>query len=303
MAAMKKRLLSALFCLCFLLAALPGPAYGDIGPKPSVVVSFEGLAGETYYATLLSQTSSTGPYSAAKSGGSARYYDEDQEAQKAHLKFLDYQDRDGFYYLQFLTDCSKTQELKWTYYPPQEFKILLYFLEYDSFAVSAEGYSRYAFDSYYKVDVSEKSVSEITKEAVISAQKNYDYTAETLNLLARILLTVLAETALALPFGYSGKKQLKFIAAVNIGTQGLLNLALNVINYSRGPWAFKLYYVLLELLVLAIEGALYRERLEGYGDKPSSAAGKGPVTRYALLANLASFFLGLILAEKLPGLF
>lgn len=48
-------------------------------------------------------------------------------------------------------DCTETSEFKWTYYPPQRFKILVYFPETDSFAVSGI-YERYAFDSYYKVD-------------------------------------------------------------------------------------------------------------------------------------------------------
>ena len=95
--------------------------------------------------------------------------------------------------------------------------MLCYFPETDTYAVSGI-YERYAFDTYYKVDLSEGSV--------LKAKKNYDYTWETISLVARIVITILLEMGLAMMFGYRHKKQLRFLAAVNIVTQILLNILL-----------------------------------------------------------------------------
>ncbi|MEL7602134.1 MAG: hypothetical protein AAGU77_03170 [Bacillota bacterium] len=89
---------AAYLLLCVLLAVvmLPMPARADMGPKPSVVVDFKGMAGERYYATLLSLKKSTGPFSAPRGGGDAyaRYHEGD-EGYDVFLKFAGYQDADG----------------------------------------------------------------------------------------------------------------------------------------------------------------------------------------------------------------
>ena len=126
---------------------------------------------------------------------------------------------DGYFFLQEWWNCSETNQLNWTYYPPSPFKILLYFPETDFFYVSPI-YERYAFDSYYTVDLSDYT------EDGISAEESYDYTWEGISLGARILLTILLELLIALPFGYREKKVLGFLAIVNIITQILLNVAL-----------------------------------------------------------------------------
>lgn len=45
---------------CFLLQI---SAYADMGPKPSVNLSFSNVQDSVYYVTLLSRQKSTGPYS------------------------------------------------------------------------------------------------------------------------------------------------------------------------------------------------------------------------------------------------
>lgn len=138
-----KRLLP--FLLLFTLL-IPMTAGADMGPKPSVSVEFRGLEGQTYYATLLSQTDSTGPWS-----HSDEYYDYygDPDVWEA---FNGYEDPDGFYFIGCYEDCSDDQTFSWTYYPPQVFKALVYFPESDTFAVTEDTYERYAFDSYFKVN-------------------------------------------------------------------------------------------------------------------------------------------------------
>lgn len=297
-----KRLVSVLLCVLTVLLMLPLTASADIGPKPSVVIDFNGLEGESYYATLLSRTKSTGPYSALnESNRGYAHYQEGDDGYDIFLKFADYKDAEGFYFLQFFNDCSVTQQFSWNYYPPQEFKILLYFPETDRFIASDQIYERYAFDSYYTAEVSGASLlAAEQRDSGIVAVKSYDYTDEIISLFARIVLTILIELGIALLFGFREKKQFLFIVLVNLVTQIALNTALNVINYYSGQMAFFIFYVLLEIAVFVVEAILYSWYLKKYSQKRVS---HWKPWVYALTANSASFVLGWELAYWIPGIF
>ena len=288
---MLRKVLSLLICLILVLN-LPVTAKADIGPKPSVRITFTGIKGETYYGTLLSERRSTGPATAWD--GYEEYRDWKPESEKPIWeKFIAYEDTDGYYFLQEWWDCSETNQLNWTYYPPTPFKILLYFPETDSFYVS-DIYERYAFDSYFSVDLSEYATSPIT------ARQSYDYTWEVISLVARIVLTIALELAIALLFGYREKKALGFLAIVNVITQVVLNVALNIINYRSGSMGFTFAFVCMEILVFAIEAITYKAVLHRYSEKEK--VNRRGVT-YALVANTASFAIGLWLAHLIPGIF
>lgn len=283
-----KRKCFILLCMCFLLALLPVTAAADIGPKPSVTISFSGIEGETVYGTLLSEEESTGPYSTLDTDKAAwqRAWDDADETER---KFLEYTDTDGFYYLGFTDNCTDG-ELHWGYYPPQRFKVLLYFPERGEFAVSSEVCERYAFKSEFKCGVS---------GGEITAERDSDYTAAALGVAVRLLLTLVIELALALAFGFRDKRQLLMIFAANFVTQTGLNLALAYTVYKYGSWAEAALYILLELAIFIIEAAVYAHvlyRFEKVGKK------RHPVL-YALTANCASFGLGLLLAELFPSVF
>ena len=288
---MLRKVLSLLICLILVLN-LPVTAKADIGPKPSVRITFTGIKGETYYGTLLSERRSTGPATAWD--GYEEYRDWKPESEKPIWeKFIAYEDTDGYYFLQEWWDCSETNQLNWTYYPPTPFKILLYFPETDSFYVS-DIYERYAFDSYFSVDLSEYATSPIT------ARQSYDYTWEVISLVARIVLTIALELAIALLFGYRENKALGFLAIVNVITQVVLNVALNIINYRSGSMGFTFAFICMEILVFAIEAITYKAVLHRYSEKEK--VNRRGVT-YALVANTASFAIGLWLAHLIPGIF
>lgn len=206
---------------------------------------------------------------------------------------MEYQDADGYYFLQEWWDCSESNQLNWTYYPPSPFKILLYFPETDTFYVS-EVYERYAFDSYFTVDLSAYDSDPIT------ASKSYDYTWEIISIVVRIVLTIALELAIALLFGYREKKVFAFLAAVNVVTQVILNVALNIINYNSGSMTFTFSYVLFEILVFTIEAVAYAVLLKKFSGKEQK---KGRAVGYAFVANAASFAFGLWLAHVIPGIF
>jgi hypothetical protein len=276
-----------------LLMTMPISASADMGPKPSVRIEFTGIEGETYYGTLLSLRDSTGPASAWNGNPDYAHYHPGDEGYEIWQKFVEYEDSDGYYFLQEWWDCSDTNQLNWTYYPPTPFKILLYFSETDTFYVSPI-YERYAFDSYFTVDLSAYDTDPIY------AHQNYDYTWEIISLVARIVLTIALELGIALLFGYREKKVMDFLAVVNIITQVILNLALNIVNYRSGSMSFTFSYVLYEILVFAIEAVAYSVLLKKFSTKVLK---KGRAIGYAFVANAASFALGLWLAHIIPGIF
>lgn len=292
-----------LLCLLFFAPFPQITASADMGPKPSVRIAFEGLGEETCYGTLLSKNSSTGPSSAwdgdAESGrhkGNDEYYDLDYEIWSA---FVGYADTDGYYFLQEAWRVSETKNIGWTYYPPSSFKILLYFPERNVFAVSGI-YERYAFDSYYTVDMTDIRLDEADSGQRLAAERSYDYTNEILSLLARILATVVIEIAIAWSFGLREKKQLWCLTGVNGATQIVLNVLLNAINYASGQFAFIAAYFLLEIIVFAVEAAVYALFMNRISVKQRR---KRVYVGYAFVANAVSFIAGFGIALLIPGIF
>lgn len=314
---MKKLLSLLLICAAFFLA-FPTKICADMGPKPSVIVKFTGLENEIYYATLLSENESTGPWSKDYD------YENVYENNTVWAKMNNYEDSDGFYFLGCFDECSETHCFNWDYYPPDTFKILLYFPERDLFLVTEDTYEHYAFASYYTVnagDALEASLSIISKEnitadteraeavsaraeaeidAMLEAERSYDYTWEIISLFCRIILTIILELAIALFFGYRGKNALLTICVTNIVTQTLLNICLNIINYKNGSFAFIFHYIWLEIVIFAIEAFVYTKRMK----QKTSASGKSMhPCLYALTANVLSFFAGVVIAQHIPGIF
>lgn len=262
---MKMRRFQAVFllilCAAIITVGFPSAARADMGPKPSVRIHFENMGDELCYGTLLSKTKTTGPASVwdgieyhAKhnENKSYSYAAFDYETWKV---FAEYQDEDGYYFLQEGWKVSETKKIEWTYYPPQSFKILLYYPETQTFAVSGI-YERYAFDTYYTVDMDGVHINEVRCEEAngtpegLEASRSYDYSQELISLAVRIVLTILIEMIIALLFGYRHKKQLLFLAGVNGGTQIVLNVLLNIINYKGGQLAFVLFMCFWRLLCL-----------------------------------------------------
>ena len=281
-----KRIAAIIACL-LVLALLPTAAFADMGPKPSVRIGIEGLdPDEPCWGTLLSEEASTGP-SRAYDGENARVGEAGEDVWRA---FVDYEDPDGYYFLQELWPCSEDGQLWWTYYPPEEFKLLLYFPETGEF-VSSGKCSAYAFTSWFDARLS---------DGELALSKSYDYSGAIVNFAVRCALTVALECAAAyFLFRLRTPGRLKAVAAVNVITQLALNLVVNIIAYLAGSFMIAFRFFLLECLVFAAEGALYDMFFRRAGEPV-------PVKRcwaLSLVGNLMSYALGLWLAYAVPGLF
>ena len=302
------KIISVVLCTILMITAVSVVASADCGPKPSVVINFLNLDDELCYGTLLSKEKFAGPsdvwngkeeYAHRQVNGAG---DEtlDYEIWKA---FVDYQDSDGYYYLQECWQVNESKMLAWGYAPPENFKILLYWPESDTFEVS-EICKSFAFDSYFTVDMDGVRIKTVGQneetDEPLEVRRSYNLVHEILALAARIGLTFLLEVMVAVPFKLCEKKQLLLILVVNIITQVFLNVLLNVIHFSTGSIAAIAYYVLLELLIVAIEAAVYCTLLKKVSEQPRK---NGYYILYSLIANIASFGAGFIISYGLPSIF
>lgn len=312
-------------------------ASADTGPKPSVRVTFENMGDELCYGTLLSKTPSTGPARAWDGTENGKYiYEGADEA--VWRAFTEFKDEDGFYFLQWFWRADENKALNWTYYPPQTFKILLYYPDRatksgaadnsaggatrDSETTAASGafcvsdvLKRYAFHSYYFVDMRNVQSETIGTIAKISVTQGYDYSAEILGFFVRFIITLGVETLLALAFGLRTKRAFLTVLAANGATQVALNILLNVqLHFNNVYGVFPLYFF-AKLFVFVAEAALYcfilGKRKNGgvsgsadeNGGKAAIAYSKKRLILYAFTANLVSFCIGLPLAILLPAVF
>lgn len=321
---MKKSLRSL---LAFLIAAtvLCCIAMADTGPKPSAAFTFTGMPDEDYYVTMLAEVDHYGPHRIYQEGDDLPYVLEagrDDPAYPAWQKLVDYKDADGYYFLDDLFEqCHGDDEASWHYYPPERFKLLLYFPESDIFLCSTVT-ERYAFDSVYRLDLGGKSPAEIaaltltdpngdplpsgrddeTAIGEVTLDKSDGTHQQIIGFFGRLGITLIIELALAWGWKYRKGSQLLFIGIVNLITQCLLNVALlywGAQETSRGFIIF--WYVLLELAVTGIEAAAYAYLLPGTDHREKSV--RRHAALYALSANLLSFLGGLALSEVFPILF
>ena len=292
---MKRKLLIFLLCIS-LLSAMSVTAFADMGPKPSVHVNLKNLPEGPVYGTLVSADRSTGPSSAwDRDPAHARVKpgEPEYDVWKAFMDYQDGQDPDGYWFLQEWWDCSDG-DFAWTYYPPSDFKILLYFPESGAF-LSSGICQRYAFDSYFDAT---------PENGVLTVKRSYQtrILPELWGLLCRMVLTVAVELLIGLLFWPWEKDVFRLLIVVNVLTQLLLNLALNVYAYFNGTFIliYGLVYFLLEVAVMVIETLAYNKRMpDAIGDEIPMGKALG----YSMVANLCSFALGLVLVRQMPWMF
>ena len=284
-----KKVMLTMICFIVISLVFPYNVSADIGPKPSVVIDFQGFEDEVYYVTLLASVTSTGPFSVGS------FYGDHMGDYDVFHKFASYEDVDSYHFLSYYQNCTETNRFAWTYFPPQEFKVLIYFPTDDSFIVSKSVYERYAFDSYFQAEIT-KGDNDVILQGEVTLVKSYQYGFEIASFLVRIVLTIAIELFVAMLFGFKGKVFFRYLVSINVTTQIILNVALNAINYYMGSLAFVAFYILLEIIVLIIEAIFYVALLK-------SQASTLKLLLYALIANGASFILGMALAFWLPMFF
>ena len=279
-----KPILAVVCGLLILFAVTPtaaSTANADMGPKQFVDITFKNLPDGECYATLLSKTESTGPYRADYSHYEADESPDSQSDKEIDKKFSSYSDKDGYYYLHYFRKVDDRTSFRWGYYPPRDFKILVYSKTQDKFIENDEILDRYAFSTYYTADLSTGKTF-----------RSYNYFSEILGLVLRILLTIGIEIGVALLFKYRGAK-LTLIIITNVVTQLILNVGLNITNFYSGPLAMTLSYIGWEGIVFVAEAVVYAVGIRIIENNSGEAHRKWYIqVLYALTANMMSFILG-----------
>ncbi len=261
----------------FFLSLFSVPVHADMGPKPSVTISVVNAPDGEFYMTLLSEKETYGPWSKVEGDPSSVPKD---DRDKAFAFFADYEDRDGFCFQGNLSEAmSEGDDFKWSYYPPERFKVAIYVPKDGSFYLS-EVIERQAFNSYFVADCSTRPMV-VREEAKIKDQ--------VLGFVCRVLFTIAIEMLLGLLMGYRKKKELILILVVNIITQVILNGLFALFDYYGGMLTWLFLLPVGELIVIVIEEIIYLIGMKGHG--------KWKTFFYALLANLlsaAATFMGLV---------
>ena len=283
---MKKRILVWLLCVALLVPLIAGTAYADCAPKPSVNVDV--LCAKNVIVTLLAEQERYGPNNTVKPGEMPeewQHYSSDQELM-AWERFRDYQDPDGFHFW----GQMDWHGIDWGYYPPERFKIAVYFPENDVLIVSEDIYETYAFHSDFRLWI--QSV-EYTDGQIVSMdlKKDFDWMGEVWEFFIRVLLTLAVEFAVAWLMGYREKRHVRVIMSVNLVTQVILNVLLTLWYIFDGPLDAMIRLIMAEIVVLALESVIYGRRLKVDGK------GTGKAVAYAFAANLSSLIAGWILIE------
>ena len=278
--------------LITMLAFFPYLLVADAGPKPSVTIEIKGLEGESYYVTLLSTEKRVGPYNAFdKDNPESFNYDESFQDYGIFTKFVEYPLAQGYFFLQRFFKIEEDHRFSWNYYPPHTYRVLIYLPENDKFILSESAYTNYAFNSYFTALVSEDDITLVS---------NYNLAKEIFALAVRIIVTVLIEVGIAWLFKIRKRNLIWFIIVVNLITQLLLNVFLNLASYIIGLFIASFLFFMAEVVVFLIEAVLYSlffKRLSNGEIRWMKA------TFYALVSNIASLVIGLFMAYNLSALF
>ena len=256
--------------ISLMLAMFSAHAHADTGPHPSVSVTFTNLPDSVHYATLIADKESYGPHRAVSEPQTNSSY----ERFLASSAFLDYAAQAGYYYWGHLYEIEDGR-IRWGYYPPERFMILLYD-EAAETVYASSATERFAFDSIYRVTLQEDGTLDVEKE---SQQFKTIYNAA-----VRFATTVLVEILVALLFGYRSKKELLIIGITNILTQALLNWYLIVGNTFPDMMIWMFRFLAMELAVFIGEAVIYAKCLKSHSKKRA--------VLYAITANMASLFSG-----------
>ena len=288
---MKRKYL--VWCAVLLFAVSISVALADTGPKPAVSVNVKNLGGATCYATLLSEIEQYGPYCTTEI---EKRWDEMRAETAVWEAFAGYKDPDGFFFLQELWDLRYVPKYAWEYHPPRIFKVLLYWPDEGRFAVSEITEAK-DFYSLFEVDASEVRFADGSNIGTIAVKPVDSYSYRIWAFVSRVIITLAVELLIALAFLFRTKREWLVIIATNILTQIALGI-FATISVVRGGRDMQFFVTLafLELGVAIIEAVVYILFLRKASGKKR---GLWVYVVYALVANAASYFVGLWIDGRL----
>ena len=273
---MKKKIVLAVLML--VLPLMITIVHADMGPKPSLDLTFEGLGEGTYYASIFGGSEKYGPNGplAQQLGNREEYelYKKRYSNIPGEIidQFYEYTSGDYCFWGVVYPIDRNNNKVSWGYYAPDDFMVVV--ITPEGRLITSEPYQKSVVHGYYKCTLSGDTV-------ILS--DNFNYGLERLKVLGRVAATIIIELLIGLIFGYRSKPEVKRIIITNLITQILLNLGVSLGTYIGGVLAAMFFMLILEFIIIFIEGAVYANKLSGKN---------WLIWIYAIVANVASFFIG-----------
>ena len=158
---------------------------------------------------------------------------------------------------------------------PDRFKIIIVTGD-NEIIVSENVLDRKAFNTVVRFDCNTKLIKE--ENYILPTIKQF---------IATGLTTLIIEGLILLLFRFSLKKNWKPFIIINMATQLLLSLIINISVFYKGIMLAVLAYAAFEWVILITESILFSKYLEGHTKKRR--------VFYAITANLASFASGIVI--------
>ncbi|MBQ6559459.1 MAG: hypothetical protein IJL85_01380 [Erysipelotrichaceae bacterium] len=239
-------------------------------------VTFVGIH-ETCYGTLLSKKSESGTWS--------YQLELDLNAPEEAMNFFkEYRDADHFFYLNYFQDVTDGL-LYWPYYPPEEFKILLYFPDTGEIIVS-DPLSRYSLSSPFKAVISND---------LMRVERNYDYFKMTRITFYRAVILTIAAVITAVLYAQPYNNEIRYMILGNFIYQAILNTLIAFYSFKNG-------FSYVEYILIMWLPYLLWFLLQGY---LLSRHARGVSMPYlcSFFSNAVAYFAGLLLVDVLPFLY
>lgn len=262
-------------CLFFIIfLSMPfSKASADIGPKPASYITIKGIEGD--YVAAFASTKRSGPNG---------FY-EDWLERGDYLDYhpiMEYNDNEGYKWLQLYMKCNGEEEIQFTYWCPEVYKIIIY--KDNEIYAATKPLEMYAYSTYYELDFSKYVKGNAD---TIKVRNSYNYFGEIAFLLLRIVLTLVVEIGLFFLMRLYTKRNLLVVGITNLVTQIILNVMVNIDAFNHGWLSGLLLLFLGEAIVLIVEFIVYQIFIK---DKNRLL-----IILYPIIANLLSFGLGLLL--------
>ena len=247
------------------------------GHYQATTIEIKGINGSCY-GTLLSREPGSGPWNTRE--------DKTPSYAPDHVKkaFKEYKDPDGYYYFNYFEDVERGL-LRWDSFPPEDFKLLLYFEETDTF-MSTEIAHRYSLTSPFEV--------RITAEGLI-LKKSYDYPTFLFRFFLRVLISAGISVLISLLYCKRYCMNIKCFIISNVAFHIMLNLFISFYSYYRGFTIVEYVGMLWApyLIFLLVQFFLYRR----ISDDIQNAF------MVAIATDLTVYGTGIILIDVFPQLF
>lgn len=287
--------------ICLLLPLLLlSTASADTGPKPTVNITVTGLPQSDYTVMFLSDKSN-GPWLLLDEYEHYIQSEYREEIYQTALKISPLIDDNEPWQLLLWTqkfENTTTLDVHFGYYPPQNFKLVVYDEVANKVYVSDQC-ERYAFSSYFDATLTSNDLEiEQGNAPPLIITKNHQPKGEAVNFIVRVIITIAIEFSFALLFKFD-KKSYIIILVTNVLTQILLNVGINLFIYNYGLNLLGLIPLLLfaELIIFVIESVVYKTFCNRVNK------GKKWIITYAILANLLSFVIGTTVYGIITSLF